>query len=71
MLALRFDADTGTMIALSNLCDEPCIVDLSDDLRAPTRVVQVFADDRYTTHPKDVAELDLNGWGYRWLRIVP
>ena len=71
VLAIRFDSDAGTIVSLSNLRDEVCTVDLSADLGSPKRVVEVFADSRYTTHPKGVSDLDLNGWGYRWLRIVP
>jgi maltose alpha-D-glucosyltransferase/alpha-amylase len=71
VLALRFDAKSGTFIALSNLLGKACTIDLSRDLGSPGRVVEVFADRRYTTHPSGVTDLDLDGWGYRWLRITP
>jgi maltose alpha-D-glucosyltransferase/alpha-amylase len=58
VLALRFDAPSGTMLAVSNLCDEPCTIDLSADVGAISRVLDVFADDRYETRPHDLSALE-------------
>ena len=69
VLALRFDGRTGTTVAITNLRDEPCKVDLSTDLGTPDVVLEMFANRRYGTRPRDVASLDLDGWGYRWLRV--
>jgi maltose alpha-D-glucosyltransferase/alpha-amylase len=69
VLAVRYDGAAGTMVAVSNLADEPCTVDLRADLGEPEWAVQVFADQRYDTHPTDVSSLELAGWGYRWIRI--
>ncbi|MDQ1568069.1 MAG: maltose alpha-D-glucosyltransferase / alpha-amylase [Actinomycetota bacterium] len=69
VLALRFDAPSGTTVAISNLRDEPCTVDLSADIGTPDEVVEMFANRRYDTRPKDVSSLDLDGWGFRWLRL--
>ena len=35
----------------------------------PARVLEVFADRHYTTTPHELTSLDLDGWGYRWLRL--
>jgi maltose alpha-D-glucosyltransferase/alpha-amylase len=69
VLAVRFVAPTGTMIAISNLLDEPCTVDLSPDLPDVDAAVEIFANRRYTTGPSGVSSLDLDGLGYRWLRV--
>jgi maltose alpha-D-glucosyltransferase/alpha-amylase len=69
VLALRFDGRRGTTVTITNLRDEPCKVDLSDDLGKPDLVLEMFANRRYGTRPRDVASLDLDGWGYRWLRL--
>jgi maltose alpha-D-glucosyltransferase/alpha-amylase len=69
VLALRFDGRSGTTVAITNLRDEPCKVDLSTDLGTPDLVLEMFANRRYGTRPRDLASLDLDGWGYRWLRL--
>jgi glycosidase len=69
ILDLRFDGRNGAMIAVSNLADQPSTIDLSADLGTPASVLEVFANRRYQTRPSDMASLDLDGWGYRWLRM--
>ncbi|MEN3273487.1 MAG: maltose alpha-D-glucosyltransferase / alpha-amylase, partial [Actinomycetota bacterium] len=69
VLAVRFDGSSGTTLAVTNLRDEPCTIDLSADVGAVSRVLEVFADQRYETRPDDLTALDLGGWGYRWLRV--
>jgi maltose alpha-D-glucosyltransferase/alpha-amylase len=69
VLAVRFVAPTGTMIAITNLFDEPCTIDLSPDLPDVDGAVEIFANRRYTTGPSGVSSLDLDGLGYRWLRV--
>jgi maltose alpha-D-glucosyltransferase/alpha-amylase len=69
VLAIRFDSGRGTMVAITNLRDEACKIDLSADLGTPGLVLEMFANRRYGTRPRDVASLDLDGWGYRWLRL--
>jgi maltose alpha-D-glucosyltransferase/alpha-amylase len=70
VLALRFVGATGgAVVALTNLLDEPCTVDLSADAGDPGKVTEVFANRRYGTRPSGVSSLDLDGWGYRWLRL--
>ena len=46
--------------------------DLSADIDPPNRnrVIEIFANRRYSTRPSGVCSLDLDGWGYRWLRLA-
>jgi maltose alpha-D-glucosyltransferase/alpha-amylase len=69
VLALRYDHGDQTVVALTNLGDEACAVDLSPELGSPDRILEIFADRRYTTTPGSLSELDLDGCGYRWLRL--
>lgn len=57
------------MVAISNLLDEQCTIDLSPEIGKPDWVLEVFANRRYSTRPSDVSSLDLDGWGYRWLQL--
>ena len=70
VLAIRYDHGDQTVVALTNLHDEPCSVDLSPEIGPPDRVLEMFADRRYTTTPQALTELDLDGYGYRWLRLT-
>jgi maltose alpha-D-glucosyltransferase/alpha-amylase len=69
VLALSFDGPQRATVAISNLRDEPVTIDLSRDLGTPDRVLEVFANRRYTTRPADVSSLEVDGWGYRWLQL--
>ncbi|HZQ84103.1 MAG TPA: alpha-amylase family glycosyl hydrolase, partial [Acidimicrobiales bacterium] len=69
VLALRFSAATGTVVAVSNLADEPCTVDLGPELPEGTRLLEVFANRQYGQSPADQSRLELDGFGYRWLRV--
>jgi maltose alpha-D-glucosyltransferase / alpha-amylase len=69
VLALRFEAPSGTVVALSNLRDEPCQIDLGQELPPDTRLLEMFANRRYQQNVDNLATLELDGWGYRWLRV--
>jgi len=74
VLAHRFDAPEGAILLLHNLAGAPVTVDLGDvDLgigRAAKQPYEVFADDRYEPPPaKNLGRLELNGFGYRWIRL--
>jgi len=69
VLAIRYDHEDQIVLALTNLRDEACRVDLSPEIDPPERVLEMFADRRYSTTPQALSELDLDGYGYRWLRI--
>jgi len=68
VLAHRFDAPEGAILLLHNLAATPVTLDLSglDDAKKP---YQVFADSPYEPLPNKLAQLELNGWGYRWIRL--
>jgi maltose alpha-D-glucosyltransferase/alpha-amylase len=71
VLGLRFDGDRGAVIALSNLGEDACTVDLTPSLpEKPRRVLEVFANRRTTTTLDALDEVELDGSGYRWLRLT-
>ncbi len=71
VLALRYEAPSGVMLALTNLADEPCLIDLADQLGdLPGPPVEVLADSDYKEPNPDPSKLELNGYGYRWIRLA-
>ncbi|MEA2685604.1 MAG: maltose alpha-D-glucosyltransferase / alpha-amylase, partial [Actinomycetota bacterium] len=70
VLALRYEAASGVMLALTNLADTPCVIDLADQLGdLPDRPMEVFGDADYGDPRPHPAKLELNGYGYRWIRL--
>ena len=70
VLALRYDGPTGEMLALTNLADDPGVIDLADQLGdGPIEPVEVLGDADYEPRP-DVKKLEINGYGYRWIRLA-
>ena len=70
VLALRYEAPSGVMLALTNLADEPCTVDLAEQLGdLPDAPIEVFGDGDYGDPRPDPSKLELNGYGYRWIRL--
>ena len=67
----RADGESGTMVFLHNLGDEPGTVDLSSLAGEADDPDEVFADHDYghLTGPDDLADLELAGYGYRWIRL--
>ena len=68
VLAVRYEGDTGTMVAITNLAGRGCTVDLG----APdegTEPVEIFADRAYDAPTADLTGLKLAGYGYRWIRL--
>jgi maltose alpha-D-glucosyltransferase/alpha-amylase len=70
VLAVCYRRDEQALLALTNLSVEPCVVDLSPEFDPPARVLEMFADHRYDTTPGELSELELDGFGYRWLRAT-
>lgn len=69
VLAHRFDAPEGSLLLLHNLADKPVRVDV-DGASAGSGAYEVFADADYEAlRPRDLSDLALNGWGYRWIRL--
>jgi maltose alpha-D-glucosyltransferase/alpha-amylase len=73
VFAHRYDAPEGAILLLHNLADTAVTLDLGDvDLgigRAGKQPYEVFADDRYEPPAKNLGRLELNGFGYRWIRL--
>jgi len=69
VLAHRFDAPEGAILLLHNLAGAPVTVDVSAVGGGRRPPYEVFADSRYEPPAKNLATLDLNGWGYRWIRL--
>ncbi|MDQ1716725.1 MAG: maltose alpha-D-glucosyltransferase / alpha-amylase, partial [Pseudonocardiales bacterium] len=62
------DAPEGTILLLHNLADVAVTVDLRSVAvsEAPS---EVLADADYGPLATKLTELDLHGWGYRWIRL--
>jgi maltose alpha-D-glucosyltransferase/alpha-amylase len=69
VLAHRFDAPEGAILLLHNLAATPVTLDLGGVDTGPEAPYEVFADDRYESPAKNLKNLELNGWGYRWIRL--
>lgn len=69
VLALCSSVDDAAMITLHNLGPEPVRVPLRVPVAGATRLVDVLADGE-TPVAEGTAEVDLDGYGYRWLRVV-
>ncbi len=70
VLAVRFDCPVGTIVALTNLVDEECTVDLSPQPGTGRKPLDVFANRPYEPGPTDLSAVELDGWGYRWIRLA-
>ena len=69
VLAHRFDAPEGSILLLHNLADTPTRVEATEAVTGED-AYQIFADAEYDPLPrKGPAELALNSWGYRWIRL--
>jgi maltose alpha-D-glucosyltransferase/alpha-amylase len=69
VLALRYDGPTGCVLALVNLGEDACTLDLADQAEpADGFPVDVLADRDYPDSDLDAIEVD--GRGYRWLRLA-
>jgi maltose alpha-D-glucosyltransferase/alpha-amylase len=68
VLVHRFDAPEGSILLLHNLADVPVAVNVG---RQPgvDRVWEMFADGPYPRPTTTLRGLELNGWGYRWIRL--
>jgi maltose alpha-D-glucosyltransferase/alpha-amylase len=68
VLGLRFEASTGVMLALTNLGPKKLTVDAGPV--ATDQAVAVFADRDYGEVDPSLVGLELDGYGYRWLRLA-
>lgn len=58
LLADRFDTPEGSVLLLHNLRAEPVRIH-----------VEVFPDGPYEPPTARLEDLELPGWGYRWIRL--
>jgi maltose alpha-D-glucosyltransferase/alpha-amylase len=68
VLALRFEAATGIMVAITNLGDQKCTVDL-DTVSTGEPPMEVFADSPYDPPEPELRGLAVEPYGYRWIRL--
>jgi maltose alpha-D-glucosyltransferase/alpha-amylase len=70
VLALRYECPTGSVLAVLNLGTERSTVDLSAqvDTGGPA-VFDVLSDRDYTGTPDDLSAVEVDGSGYRWIRL--
>jgi maltose alpha-D-glucosyltransferase/alpha-amylase len=68
VLVHRFDAPEGSILLLHNLADVSVTVDVG---RQPDvdRPWEMFADGPYPRPTAALRNLQLGGWGYRWIRL--
>jgi maltose alpha-D-glucosyltransferase/alpha-amylase len=69
VLAHRMDAPEGSILLLHNLGPEPVTIDIGklDGMRG--RPFDLLADSPYARPTTRLTNLELHGWGYRWIRL--
>ncbi|MBO3101004.1 alpha-amylase family protein [Cellulomonas fengjieae] len=71
VLAHRSTWDDGSLVALHNLGAESVMVPLRlDDCDESVRLVDLLQDGACTVDARGATEVELDGYGYRWLRVV-
>ncbi|NMR20285.1 alpha-amylase family protein [Cellulomonas fimi] len=71
VLAHQCTWDDGSLVALHNLSSEPVVVPLEvEELDGDGELVDLLADGRVQGDEKGRVEVSLEGYGYRWLRVV-
>ena len=68
VLALRFEAPSGAMLALTNLGAKVCAVDASPV--GTGHAVEIFADAGYEPPDPSLERIELDGYGFRWIRLA-
>jgi trehalose synthase len=72
VLAHRLTHDDASTVALHNLGPDACTVPLRlQDAVEGTRLVDQLEDGEHVLDERGRVEVDLEGYGYRWLRVVP
>ena len=71
VLALRYECPTGSVLAVLNLGTERSSVDLSTqvDTGGPA-TFDVLSDRDYAGTPDDLSAVEVDGSGYRWIRLA-
>jgi len=68
VLVHRAHSDGNTVLFLHNLADRPCTLDLSTVADENDEPLDVATDGPYE-EPCGLREVDLHGYGYRWIRL--
>ena len=72
VLALRTTWQDASMVTLHNLSPDPVVVRVPlGDLPEDARLVDVLDADDVEPAPDGTAEVRLDGYGFRWLRVTP
>jgi maltose alpha-D-glucosyltransferase/alpha-amylase len=69
VVAHRFDAPSGSILLLHNLDDSPVEFDIGRLPGTAGGPSEVFHDGPYRPPRTTLRGLELNGWGYRWIRL--
>ncbi|MCU7730820.1 alpha-amylase family protein [Actinoplanes sp. KI2] len=67
VFAHRADAPSGSIVFLHNLSDHPTRISLPVKPDDDSQPVEVFSDREYPD--LDLCDLELDGYGYRWIRL--
>jgi glycosidase len=70
VLALRYDCPTGSMIAVLNLATEKVTVNLAPQNGVTDGFPVDVLSDRTYPGADDLTKVQLDGSGYRWLRLA-
>jgi glycosidase len=71
VLALRVTWQEASMVTLHNLSPDPAVVPLQlGELEEGTRLVDLLGEEDCEPDAEGGAEIRLDGYGYRWLRIT-
>ncbi len=71
VLVHRLTHDDGSTVALHNLSADACTVPLRlADVPLGTRLVDQLVDGQHELDDRGRTEIDLEGYGHRWLRVV-
>jgi maltose alpha-D-glucosyltransferase/alpha-amylase len=68
VLVHRAQSDGNTVLFLHNLADRPCTLDLSAVVNEEDEPLDVATDGPYE-EPDGLGEVELHGYGYRWIRL--
>ncbi|MCU1359608.1 MAG: trehalose synthase [Ilumatobacteraceae bacterium] len=69
VLSLLHEAPSGAMLAITNLSDESCRIDLGRHEAQDGPPVEVFSDQTYEPIAADLDGIDIGPYGYRWVRL--
>jgi maltose alpha-D-glucosyltransferase/alpha-amylase len=69
VLAHRFESPAGSILLLHNLADTKVTIDIGPLPGMDGTPYDLFVDGPYTAPTNKLTGLELNGWGYRWIRL--